>query len=349
MIKDKTSILNNYKPAVDDELNKIHEIKSFAGKTDRHGKFTVYTDGSANGASETKDKKSFAGWGFYFKDQFPNGRKTDGTKYGSLFNADPEESELKAVLESLKFNNHPSHFEIISDCSSVVLGLRDIHEKISDYHHANSKSKKEKLSPKESKSFNYLKIWKDIYDEIYQNDNIVSLKVRWVRSHVLSKNEVKSPPNPYDFSAGPERAMVEDIIGNNRADQAANLGCIKSIRSALFFYKNIHLSESELKRSMETCKKNFSNGFSSDEAIRFLSQQPDDFLPEDIYKSIIPKSVRITISEIKEKSSNPNDLIENISKRISSEKIKDFSRASQCAAERFKSKFGNHKNSSPEM
>lgn len=294
--EDKSDILNSYRKAKNDELNKTHVIKEFKGKTDRHDSCVVYTDGSAKGSSQSRDEKSFAGWGIYFIHTDKRGRESHGTKYSNLYNSDPLEAELRAALEGLKFNKYPAHFDLVSDSADVIEGIQDIHEKVSKYHQIKSKDESE-CSSDEKKQFRYLKIWNQINSEINSNDNIISLKVRWVRSHSLDKLGTNLP-DPDNFENPEDKQLVKDCLGNEKADKSANMGAIKSIKSSLYFYINIHQNENEKRRSMMTSRKNFmASRFATDEAIRFLSAQDANFLPKDVMEGIFDPN---TLSKIHE-------------------------------------------------
>lgn len=323
MSKAKTSILNDYKPAANEVLNETHVIKEFFGKTDRYGKFVVYTDGAAIGSSETHDKRSFAGWGFHFKDHLPGGRIKEGQKFGHLFNADPEEAELRAVIEALQFNNHPSHFEIVSDCANVVEGFVNIHEKIGEFHEMAKKGRDQRLSTAENRKFSHLRLWKQMFDEVNMNSNIVSLSARWVRSHTLEDgHDVKVS----DFDTPGEKRIVGDILGNDQADKCATLGTIKAVRSALFFYLNVKTTDAAKERSIRASRKNFeASHFAQDEAVKFLSQQPEDFLPKEIVERILPSECLEKLNTIREEVNNGADIKDSLNSVINSSRSISFS------------------------
>lgn len=322
---EKPTVIDDYKKAKNEELNKPHIIKEYRGKTDRYATCKVYTDGSAKGSGQSRDERSFAGWGVYFKNILQGGRVIDGTKYGNLYNSDPLEAELRAALEALKFNDYPSHFELVTDCADVVEGIINIHEKVADYHKLNSNKLSSETSNTDQKNFRYLRIWKQINDEIYSNPNIVSLQVRWVRSHSLDKYGTNLP-DLNDFSDPKERLIVEDCLGNEKADKCANRGAIKSVKSSLYFFINVPQSDAERSRSLITSRKNFMNSrFARDEAVRFLSEQPKDFLPKDVIESIFDTQVIDSINHARSeiaKGKNPSDVFKSV---LRSQEILAFS------------------------
>ncbi len=275
--ENNSDIIRSYRPAKNDALNRPHLVKPSALAAEDLAKCVVYTDGSAKGSDQSRDQKSFAGWGIYFRNELKNGRVVEGTKYGNLFNSSSREAELRAVLEALKFNRYPCHFEIVTDCADVVEGMTDIKGTIGLLEGDGAGRRV---------NHGLLKLWRQIDEEIQSNPKIASLSVRWVRSHVLDAAGA-TLPDPADFDDPVERQIIADCVGNERADKCATLGAIKCIRAALFYYLNVCNDPQAHRRSIETSRKNFfSSQFARDEAIRFLSQQPRDFLPKEVLDGV---------------------------------------------------------------
>ncbi len=320
--ENRTSILNNYRPAKDDALNKMHIIKEFSGKTDRSGKLTIYTDGSAYGADVTSDGRSFGGYGFACKSINNFGHSKEFSRYGQIDNTSATEAELYSVLSALKYNNKPSHIEIVSDSAYVITGLKDIWDHVHDFH-TRSKNAMESASKSERAEFRNLKIWKAISDCIYQDSNITSLSARWIRSHTLSDEEAKEI-NPYDFNKI-ERRYVEDILGNHKADKVSTLGVIKAIQANLLYLNNPDLSLSNKLIPKNIFIKNINASvFSKDEAVRFISTKPAGFFNEDLLKEILPNIVLERVDEARRKIEGGLSHSDAISNLIMNPKIRAF-------------------------
>lgn len=333
----KTDILASYKPAQNDDLNKVAIIKKFYGKTDRHDRIKIYTDGSVNGHHNAKDGRSFAGWGFYYVNHFQDGSKSDGTRYGNLFNATPREAELKALLEAIKFCDQPKHFEIVSDCSEVVDGLKNIHERVSEFFAAQKISLEHKTG-EDKRRYKTLQLWNEINSELKFNENIVSMQVKWVRSHTLDKHN-GALPTEKDFEHQSEKNLITDILGNEKADKVATLGAIKAIRGSLFYYVNIKDKSEDIEKSVNICKKNFAaSSFARDEAIRFLSQQPENFLPQKLLSSLLDKKSISRISHVRKQIKEGKTAMVALNGIIKNKKIIAFGHSKNKTAKDFMEK-----------
>lgn len=277
-------LIESYQHAVDDELNKTHIVKSY--HENHYPQAHLYTDGSAKKGRRADhgldyDGRGFGGWGYYMRSD-----DKEFNVYGNIFNTDAFESEIRAVLEAVKRLRMPLNLHLKTDSAYVVRGLADIEGKMQE------KRDIESISPSDRKAYQWrelrnLKYWEQLYEEIKNSDKILSMDVKWVRSHNFeSRSDI---PNINEAKSDEEREFLLDCIGNFNADIQANEGAKKQIKAALFNLK-LEKDENRVNQSIAICAKNFScSNFSRSEAVRLLSGEGDDFLPRDVISSILGK------------------------------------------------------------
>jgi ribonuclease HI len=269
--------LSSYKRAKSDPLNGAFEVKTSLGFNKIEDRVVVYTDGSAKGSDKAVDNSSFAGWGVYVK-HAKGSNFREITKFGNLFNSSSFEAELRAVLEGLKAVGVPAHYELVTDCADVIEGFHKLNFMMRNYDR----------DIKRYDPINYplLKLWKQIHD-VCLSPRVKSLNVSWVRSHSLERYG-DNIPDVSMFKDAAAKKLFENCVGNEKADKLAVLGALKSVRGALYHFKTPMDDEKKLRRSIETVRKNFSNsGFARDEAIRYISRMPEDYLPRSLLCQIL--------------------------------------------------------------
>jgi ribonuclease HI len=263
----------------------VHEIKTAPEGADisHIGSAQLFTDGSVKGPG-----RSFGGWGTYLLSETKSGDTKEFRRYGNLFNSDSFEAELKAVHMGIGNIKKPLHLEIITDSSMVIDGMVNYHEKKKpELERIENLPSDERLGA-EWNALRHLNLLKSIMTDVNKNPNIASLTLSWVRSHTL--DDECYLPNPKHSQDPHERRVMERCVGNFMADQQANLGAIKAVRSALWFLSN-ETNPAKLARSITTCRKNFNNSaFARNIAIDYL-RSPSNNLDVDpeILQSVLSK------------------------------------------------------------
>lgn len=283
--------LDSYMPASKSFLNRPYQVKELSGFGDRYDHLTLYTDGSAKGTGLCDDR-SFGGWGVHYKLSKP-GAELEGDKFGNLFNTSSSEAELRAVLECLYLIKGSAKVDIVTDSADVINGFYDIKDRVRFF--------KESSYRFDPLSYRKMKLWSSIND-VVEGHRVKSLSVRWVRSHQLDKFS-GSLPSISSFKDSKGRGLFMDCLGNSKSDQNANLGAIKAVRGALHYYRSCDgsLDPRAISRSLITVKKNFDGSlFARDEAVRYLSQHEEGFIPNKYLLEIFDQRILSKVASFRE-------------------------------------------------
>jgi len=255
------------------------------------------TDGSAKGADQSPDKKSFSGWGFAASMQYESGRTGRATRYGHMLNATPLEAELVAINEVLKFIDKPTEIEFVVDSASAISWLTsgyDIQGKMDAYLATPAPDKR----PRDREEFRVMKIVADIQENL-KNPMIRGASISWVRAHGLDELSPTQMPNPKETDNPQDERLVRNMLMNHMADLLANEGARKAVRTGVYGLAQTGEGTPDRQRVVKSLRKNlFYSYFARFEAIDFLSKQSPDFLDDEAIMALFSDE---DISAIEEK------------------------------------------------
>jgi ribonuclease HI len=284
--------------AKDPFLNKTHTV---VDSNKKGVSVTVHCDASVKGHLNTHDGRSFGGYGYLIVGK-SHTRTSEWTRFGGMPNASPDEAEMFAILKALSEIRFPANVTVITDSANCVDKITNMSNSLDHLDRIEKKHPKERTS-RDWANFAPLKILQRIHNLLEDQGNILSLDVRWVRSHTL--DEIGELPSVNDIEDPDEKEHLSWRLGNHQADILANEGAKKAVRNAVWKFRHLEESQGNLgsnydrdvARHTSMCRKNFMySRFVRDVAVDFLSQRLD-FIKKDILESILPDSDVATVLE----------------------------------------------------
>lgn len=235
----------------------------------------IFTDGSSKGSNGTSDGRSFAGWGWVKKQKTLGGNVSKSYRYGGLTNATATEAELIAIAEALDNVDRPSSVNLFTDSIRTLGFLQsydDVKRTIEEFKsEVNDKGPKNVTSDRWIQ-FREAQAAQRVHKKILDNDNVLSVDMEWVRSHVLEDLgaqgvDYSTCETPDDYS------LANKVTGNYEADYIANKGAIKGIVSSLVYFRKDFDDQDKAQDLYSLIRKNFhSSSFAREVLLGYLSK-----------------------------------------------------------------------------
>ncbi|MGD1524525.1 ribonuclease HI [Vibrio harveyi] len=270
-----TEIRDSYKEGKQEKDNIRHNIlEAEFGKLGQT--VEIFTDGSSKGSSYTSDGRSFAGWGWVKKMKGLNGKVHKNYRYGGLTNATATEAELTAIGEALDSILRPSNVNLFTDSISTLKFLKsheEVKKTIDDFRAEVREYGPKRISSDRWIEFREAQAADKVHHIIKNNDNVLSVDLEWVRSHVLEglgaqAVDFSTCETPDDYS------LANKVTGNYEADYIANKGAIKGIVSSLAYFKTSFRDQNKAMELYGLVKKNFaSSQFAREVLLGYLSKK----------------------------------------------------------------------------
>lgn len=289
-------VLESYRPAQDPMLQVDHEIKGQVSSKRKPVRMVVATDGSAKGAKQTPDGKSFCGWGFSAILEYESGRSGKASKYGRLLNSTPTIAELTAIEEVLKFIDRPTTVEFVVDSANAIAWLNRINdvESLMKEHIARPGHE---LTRDDKEKFAEMVVVERIKKGL-ESPLIKGASISWVRAHSLDGLPPTEFPNPRETDTQEERRLVTHLLMNHMADLLANEGARKAVREGVYGLSKTQPESNDRRRVLVTLRKNLFYSYNvRHEAIDFLSKQDPGFLDQDALDALFGEEDQAAIRE----------------------------------------------------
>ncbi|MFS1427002.1 RNase H family protein [Vibrio splendidus] len=260
-----SEVLQNYTEAtkgINDVVHILHKETPYVTQP-----ITIYTDGSTKGGYFNEKGKGFSGWSWVAE----NKQGEMGSRYGSLTHADSTEAELQAILNALTAIQIPSDVMIVTDSQHAISYLNHIDQLMNVINEVgvdNVKDGDVRIGHVVTGDFtSHLKVLCDIKKQLDSNDMIASLKLEWVRAHVLDEYRGKSIY--LDAASQSQWERVNQLYGNFHSDFLASKGTDRAIELAVF--DTMHKSAGQVpsyssmpdNHPVRLARKNFENSFAS--------------------------------------------------------------------------------------
>lgn len=288
-------ILKNYSEVEDRQLREGVTVieKKPLEKRETYG--IVYTDGSSRGHAGSGDGCGFGGCGYVLVVESSGGGVKEFSSYTGMFNTDNHQAELQAALNAITSIRVPMNLRLVTDSSYVLKGISNLKQMLDEKKFLDS-IPYDKRTGAQKRNLVRLRLWENLSESL-ASPNLLSLKVDWVRAHVLDDMKVK--PSPSEGQNSKERGMILDWIGNGQADSEARKGVISQIKKVVWNLSKDSNDREKMSRYIGTCRKNFKASRASRlEAVNILKEYKEWFLSKPIVLSVFGKEVYEELSKI---------------------------------------------------